>query len=71
MARKTLNDRAASAQRELEEAQVKVAKLQNEQAFRVGKLAVRAGLTNLGLTDDEIKSAFEKIVSSKEQENAP
>ncbi|HWK37928.1 MAG TPA: TraC family protein [Hyphomicrobium sp.] len=70
MARKTLNDRAAAAQRELEEAQVKVAKLQNEQASRIGKLAVRAGLTNLGLTDDEIKSAFEKIVDSKEQENA-
>ncbi|WP_336967654.1 TraC family protein [Sphingobium aromaticiconvertens] len=69
MARKNLNDRRAAARRELEEAQAKFAKLQNEAAARIGKLAVRTGLTDLDLSDDEIKSTFEGIVARKEQEN--
>lgn len=71
MARKNLNDRRATARRELEEAQAKFAKLQNETAARIGKLAVRTGLTELDLSDDEIKSAFEEIVASNKQENVP
>jgi|GEM_PF-1993237 len=71
MARKNLNDRRAAARRELEEAQAKFAKLQNETAARIGKLAVRTGLTDLDLSDDEIKTAFEEIVASNKQENVP
>lgn len=70
MARKTLSDRRAAARRELEEAKAKFAKLQDEAAARIAKLAIKTGLTESGLTDDEIKSAFEEIVASGKQENA-
>jgi len=71
MARKNLNDRRAAARRELEEAQAKFAKLQNETAARIGKLAVRTGLIDFDPSDDEIRSAFEGIIAKKKEENVP
>lgn len=71
MARKTLNARRAEAQRELEEAQAKLVKLQNETASRIGRIAIKTGLVDLGLSDDEIKSEFERIASRKEQGDKP
>lgn len=67
MARKTLNARRIEAQRELEEAQARINKLQNEAATRIGRVAVKTGLADLGLSDDEIKSEFEKIISRRRQ----
>lgn len=67
MARKTLNARRIEAQRELEEAQARLTKLQNEAATRIGRIAVKTGLADLGLPDDEIKLEFEKIISVRKQ----
>lgn len=67
MARKTLNARRIEAQRELEEAQARLTKLQNEAAIRIGRIAVKTGLADLGLSDDEIKLQFEKIISGIKQ----
>ncbi|EKN00773.1 MULTISPECIES: TraC family protein [unclassified Acidocella] len=67
MARKTLNARRIEAQRELEEAQARLTKLQNEAATRIGRIAVKTGLADLGLSDDEIKLEFEKIISGIKQ----
>lgn len=68
MARKTLIDRQAAARREIMEAQAKLAKLQNQAAARIGRIAVRTGLADLGLSDAEIRSAFEELVSSRKPE---
>ena len=67
MARKTLNARRIEAQRELEEAQARLTKIQNEAATRIGRIAVKTGLADLGLSDDEIKLEFEKIISGTKQ----
>ncbi|MDE8345415.1 MAG: TraC family protein [Acidocella sp.] len=67
MARKTLNARRIEAQIELEEAQARLTKLQNEAAARIGRIAIKTGLADRGLSDDEIKSEFEKIASRREQ----
>lgn len=68
MARKTFIDRQAAARREIMEAQAKLAKLQNQAAARIGRIAVRTGLADLGLSDAEIRSAFEELVSSRKPE---
>lgn len=68
MARKTLIDRQAAARREIMKAQAKLAKLQNQAAARIGRIAVRTGLADLGLSDAEIRSAFEELVSSRKPE---
>ena len=67
MARKTLNARRIEAQRELEEAQARLTKLQNEAAARIGRIAIKTKFADLGLSDDEIKTEFEKIFSRREQ----
>lgn len=68
MTRKTFIDRQAAARREIMEAQAKLAKLQNQAAARIGRIAVRTGLADLGLSDAEIRSAFEELVSSRKPE---
>lgn len=68
MARKTFIDRQAAARREIMEAQAKLAKLQNQAAARIGRIAVRTGLADLGLSDAEIRSAFEELVFSRKTE---
>lgn len=71
MVRKTLNARRVEAQKELEEVQAKIAKLQNETASRIGRIAIKTRLADLGLSDDEIKTEFEKIISRREQGEKP
>ncbi|EOD4814568.1 MULTISPECIES: TraC family protein [Serratia] len=65
MARKTLSDRRADARAELEAAKARLEKLNNEFAERIGRIAIRSGLVNLDLTDDEIREEFDKIVQSR------
>lgn len=68
MARKTLSDRQAAARREIVEAQAKLVELQNQSAARIGRIAIRTGLADLGLSDAEIRSAFEQLVASRKSE---
>lgn len=62
MARKTLSERRADAFSELEMAKTRLAKLDNEAAERIGKIAIKSGLVNLEFTDDQIREEFDRIV---------
>lgn len=62
MARKTLSERRADAISELETAKVRLAKLDNEAAERIGRIAIKSGLVNLELTDDQVWEEFDTIV---------
>lgn len=62
MARKTLSERRADAFSELEMAKARLAKLDNEAAERIGRIAIKSGLVNLELTDDQIREEFDRIV---------
>jgi hypothetical protein len=63
MARKNLIDRKIAARQELDAAKAKFAKLEKETADRIARLAIKSGLTDLDLTDDQIKVEFEGIVA--------
>lgn len=62
MARKTLLDRRSDAVQELETAKAKLAKLDNEAAERIARIAIKSGLINLQLTDEQIREEFSRIV---------
>lgn len=62
MARKTLLDRRSDAIHELETAKAKLAKLDNEAADRIARIAIKSGLVNLQLTDERIREEFSLIV---------
>lgn len=62
MARKTLSKRRADALAELEMAKARLAKLDNEAAERIERIAIKSGLVNLELTDDQIREEFDNIV---------
>jgi hypothetical protein len=68
MARKNLIDRKVAARRELEAAKAKFAKLEKETADRIGRLAIKSWLTDLDLTDDQIKAEFDEIVARHTKE---
>jgi len=56
LARKTLSERRADALSELETAKARLA------AERIGRIAIKSGLVNLELTDDQVREEFDKIV---------
>lgn len=62
MARKTLAERRSDALSELEMAKARLEKLDNEAAERIGRIAIKSGLVNLELTDDQVREEFDKIV---------
>ena len=62
MARKTLSERRADACSELEMAKARLAKLDNEAAERIARIAIKSGLVNLDLADDHIREEFDRIV---------
>ncbi|MEE4730859.1 TraC family protein [Pseudomonas alliivorans] len=62
MARKTLSERRADACSELEMAKARLAKLDNEAAERIARIAIKSGLVNLDLADDDIREEFNRIV---------
>ncbi|OII57441.1 hypothetical protein BIW19_03165 [Pseudomonas putida] len=62
MARKTLAERRSDTISELETAKARLAKLDNEAAERIGKIAIKSGLVNLKLTDDQVREEFDRIV---------
>lgn len=62
MARKTLAERRSDALSELETAKARLAKLDNEATERIGRIAIKSGLVNLEITDDQIREEFDNIV---------
>ncbi|WP_350238811.1 TraC family protein [Pectobacterium colocasium] len=71
MARKTLSERRSDAFSELEMAKARLAKLDNEAAERIGRIAIKSGLVNLELTDDLIREEFDRIVERISKGNRP
>ena len=64
MPRKTNAELKAAAQADLKVLQERIAKLESEEAARIGKLAIKAGLSDLDLDDDAMLAALQKFVSS-------
>ncbi|WP_074996549.1 TraC family protein [Pseudomonas syringae] len=62
MARKTLAKRRSDALSELETAKARLTKLDNEAAERIGRIAIKSGLVNLEITEDQIREEFDNIV---------
>ncbi|HHH9524451.1 TPA: TraC family protein [Pseudomonas aeruginosa] len=46
----------------METAKARLAKLDNETAERIGRIAIKSGLVNLELTDDQVREEFDRIV---------
>jgi len=63
MARKTLQERRAAALAEVEAAKRRLAQLEAEAAERIGRLAIKAGLVDLDLSDEQLASEFDAIAS--------
>ncbi|WP_454854021.1 TraC family protein [Rhizobium binxianense] len=63
MARKTLTDRRKETQQELKAIHEKMAKLDRETSERIGRLAIKTGFADLGLTDDQIKAVFQAAIA--------
>ncbi|WP_140920008.1 TraC family protein [Limnobaculum xujianqingii] len=69
MARKTLSERRADAYSELDMVKAKLAKLDNEAAERIARIAIKSGLVNLDLADDHIREEFDRIVERISKRN--
>lgn len=63
MARKTLQERRAAALAEVEAAKRRLAQLEAKAAERIGRLAIKAGLVDLDLSDEQLASEFDAIAS--------
>ena len=63
MARKSIKDRRADALAELEAAKKKLASLESAEAERIGKLAIKAGLTDANITDEQLAKEFAAIAA--------
>lgn len=63
MARKTLQERRAAALADMETAKKRLAQLETEAAERIGRLAVKAGLVDLDITDEQLSSEFDAVAS--------
>lgn len=61
--RRTLKERRESALAEVEAAKAKLAALETAAAERIGKMAIRAGLVDLELSDDQLAKEFDAIAS--------
>jgi len=63
MARKSIKDRRADALAELEAAKAKLAELEAAEAGRIGKLAIKAGLTEVEISDEQLAKEFAAIAT--------
>lgn len=61
--RRTLKERREAALADVEAAKAKLAALEAAAAERIGRLAIRAGLVDLELTDEELTKEFDAIAS--------
>ncbi|MEE4995915.1 TraC family protein [Pseudomonas alliivorans] len=69
MARTPPSERRADACSELEMAKTRLAKLDNETAERIARIAIKSGLVNLDLADDHIREEFDRIVERISKRN--
>ena len=63
MAKPTLKERRAKALAEVEAAKSKLAQLETAAAERIGRLALKAGLVDLDLNDEQLSAEFDAIAS--------
>lgn len=63
MARKTLAERRSEKLQELERIKGDLAKLEEKAATQIGKIAVRSGLADLELEEEQIAKEFATLVA--------
>ena len=63
MARKSIQERRAAALAEVEAAKKRLAQLEAEAAERIGRLAIKAGLVDLDLSDEQLSEEFAAIAT--------
>ncbi|ENV35486.1 TraC family protein [Acinetobacter gerneri] len=69
MARKPLNQKKSEALAKLEAAKAEIEKIEKAEAERVGRLAIRAGLTELDIKDSDLLDAFKELAARFQQKN--
>jgi len=70
VARKTMQERRADALAEVEAAKKRLAQLETDAANRLGRLALKAGLVDLDLTDEQLTTEFNAIAAKFRQGSA-
>lgn len=68
--RKSFKDRRSEALAELEQAKQRLAKLETEAAEKIGRLAIKAGLGDLDIPDEELAKEFEALGAKFRQKSA-
>lgn len=63
MARKTLAERRNEAMAAVEAAKRRVVELEAEAAERIGRIAMKSGLVDLDISDDQLAKEFDAIAS--------
>ena len=63
MARKTLSERRTEKLSELSRIKDELAKLESQAAERIGKIAIRVGLADLDIEDDQLIKEFAAIAA--------
>lgn len=63
MARKSLAERRAEKLAQLDALRKELAQLENKAAERIGRIAVRAGLADLDLDDEQLAQEFAAIAA--------
>lgn len=67
MARKTLAERRSEKLEELERIKSDLARLESQAAERIGKLAIRAGLADLDIGDEQLAKEFAAVAAKFQQ----
>jgi hypothetical protein len=63
MARKTLTERRAEKLAELEKIKGELAKIEAQAAERIGRIAVRSGLADLDIDDEQLAKEFAAVAA--------
>lgn len=63
MARKTLAERRSEKLEELERIKNDLARIESQAAERIGKLAIRAGLADLDIGDEQLSKEFAAVAA--------
>ena len=66
----SLTTRVQAERKKIAALEEKIAKLQQQEIERIGKLAELAGCLDVAITDAEYKAAFESLVKTKQESPA-